>query len=297
MVFRGYTIDNIAGYRKYFDIEELLRALDGQVVFAHWINEAMESSELEETTASFLASIREAFRSWSLSEENESVQDAKDWKCLVENLDAAWIKKIDAIEPKKAGKERKCFHNMVYLIVLLFKLANRQMEESDTEVVCDFLCQNFAYGEKEGQARIFLHNVKGKDGAWYLQNGTKVIRKHKAEEGRLSFAKDLVQSSVDRHMGSLGVTKEGTVWNASAFVLPKLQKKAVKACISHGHYVILLEDGSIVHNLIEAETPYEAVVDVALSGTHLVWKLADDGIISSEKGSLRQLHSVDEAFL
>lgn len=267
MVIHGCTVDNnLPAFRKAFYLPDILTELDNQFAIWRWAGGMRDLPHLPQNTkdrfSRLLAAMKDFFR-----EEKYGT----DWKAALITgfaCNAELQKQILNSQEKIDSRKESQFYCLSYIVLELMEIADYMATEQDVNIFQEYLQkQGYLSGPPSGlahqQLRIKLNNGQKPQ----LYCGNQIVAD--LPDGRKNFA----TAAEDPAAGYLGITKDGKLVNGSAFIIPEPKKRPVKVLLNPMYYVILLEDGSLMHNLrFCTELPSVPVCDVALSKDQIRWK-------------------------
>jgi len=246
---------NLAAFRSAFDIPALLRQLKDPLAHYLWLNEMSQQSYLPEKTLERLEKAGKALGVLCF-EESAPVP-----VLTQENDPALYAQLLQWQEDIKQDQKKKYQAVGVWLLSLM-AVADRTASEEDTDALLHFLSE-------EGYLAFRLElRLNGKKQPLLYYRDKLVTALPAGEECRRY---GWVTGVTDPESGGLGITREGKLDNRSAFPIPTPEKRPVKVLLSRMCYVILLEDGSLLHNLRFSPLPERGVKDVKLVRDRISW--------------------------
>lgn len=270
MLINGYTVDrSLPAFRKLFFLPDILKELDKEVVILKWANDMRSLPHPPQATKDRLDKLVSA-----LNDFFDAEKCGGNWK-----IDqATYFAHNAGLQKKLLDWEQKADHKMkaryacaAYIILELMEIAEYTATEQDASDCLEYLQeQNFFPVRHPDPAhhtlKIKLHN--GKNPKLYYEGQIVADLPEAKNYPSRGFA------TVAEHpaTGYVGITKDGNLVNCSAFVIPPLKMRPVKVLLNQLYYVILQEDGSLIHNLrFCAELPTVPVRDVILNKDQVQW--------------------------
>ena len=269
MLINGYTVDkNLPAFRKAFFLPDILSELDHQFAFWKWASDMCDLPHLPQNAKDRLSILRGALREFFAG--NHSNNWKLDQASYFER-NAGLQKQILTWETKVDNKMKPRFRCVGYIILELMEIAEYAATEQDISTFLEYL-QKHGYlsvdhpTPERNQLRIKL--CDGKKTKLYY--GDQIITD--LPEAKNYPSKGFATVAEHPITGYLGITKDGTLINCSAFAIPALKKRPVKVLLNQLCYVVLQEDGSLLHNLrFCAELPSVPVRDVILNKDQIQW--------------------------
>lgn len=269
MLIKGYTVDkNLPAFRKAFFLPDILSELEQQFAFWKWASDMCDLPYLPQNVKDRLSMLLSALGEF-FSENHSNAWNLEQASYFSHNVGLQ--KQILIWETKLDNKMNPRFRCVGYIILELMEIAEYTATEQDISTFLEYL-QKYGYlsvdrpAPERHQLRIELcDEITPK-----LYYGNRIITD-------LPSAKNFLLkgfATVAEHptTGYLGITKDGALINRSAFVIPTLEKRPVKVLMNQMCYVILQEDGSLVHNLhFCTEIPTIPVCDVTLDKDQIQW--------------------------
>ncbi len=252
MLFNGYTISTVKTYRDYFNLAELIDAVDKGMVFRLWIEDALERYN-EETE--LLTLIRDTY----FCLDDDGMKFRRD--LLKDELRLAADKELAKSigELVYSGRENIALENYCALLCMLLRLYGGRLARLDRELLIGHITAEYA-PEKAGLS-VRIHN----DGSAWLYQANVVLGALPMDERIRSRYKDAVSASIDQDSGFLAFTANGALINGSALQIPKPSKRIVKVLLYKRHYALLFEDGTVQHNWKSFKSTEKFANDISIS--------------------------------
>lgn len=269
MLIKGYTVDkNLPAFRKAFFLPDILSELDHQFALWKWASDMCDLPHLPQNTrdrlSKLLAAMRDFFAgshssNWKIDQVSYFEHNAELQKRLLN-----WEQKVE-------NKMKARFQCVSYIILELMEIAEYTATEQDASTFLEYL-------QKQGYCSVYhpdpvyhLLKVKLRDGKNpKLYYGEQIVTE--LPEAKNYPTRGFATVAEHPSTGYLGITKDGNLVNCSAFVIPSLKKRPVKVLLNQLYYVVLQEDGSLIHNLrFCAELPSVPVRDVVLNKDQIQW--------------------------
>ena len=270
MLIHGYTVDkNLPAFRKAFFLPDILTELDNQFAIWKWVSDMCDLPHLPQTIKDRFSRLLAALSDFFGQEEYRS-----DWKidqtvCFEHN--AELHKQLLDCEKKINHEMKTKFQCVSYIILELLEIADYTATEQDLSIFLEYL-QKQGYlsdcpsNPARQQLRIELHN--GKDPKLYY--GDQLVAA--LPDAKNYPLRGFATVAENPASGYLGITVDGHLVNGSAFEIEDTKKRPVKVLLNQMFYVILQEDGSLVHNLrFCTELPSVPVRDVTLNQEDIRW--------------------------
>ena len=244
MKIDGYNVDSPGSFRKHFSLPALLNFLEQPVVFKAWMK-AMADSCTEPSTQKLLQQLEAAYHCRCSGEDNPDAPD-------LEELPGS------ASENQRLfPAEIACFQNDCYIISLLLEIGQHTVTESDIQAVHAVLRPR----------RLWMRISPGKPPV--LCCGEREIEPLPQPQSLPAFP-ELVSAAQDPDTGFLGITAGGSLVNGSALHVPPVEGKVVKALLRHDRFALLLEDGTVVHNLVPETALPSKAENIRLTESELI---------------------------
>lgn len=263
MKLQGYNVDkNLPAFRKWFALSDILEALDHQfAVIWDWINGMCDLPHLPEAAEQF-ARVREAMNLYygdcsGLDTEMFRISDSACNEALVQQMNQ-WSENV---KPEMLPK----YQTMCFVLHGLMDLAEYSSGKEDWEKIREFLEEQELFKKKCLSIRM---NGKNNPGLYY---GNTLVTGLPGADREKNRQFGVITMSAHPDTGYLGISKDGRLINGSAFLISSLEKRPVKVLSNQMCYVILLEDGTLVHNLRFSKLPEGPVRDVKLVRDQLSW--------------------------
>lgn len=263
MIFDGFLVDNIWGFRQHFSVKGLLEAINNPFILSNWFDTITKSGSLEECDEKLIEDAKCDFDAliknkrclhWPKLEIICTNNDELMKKMLV------WDKNVD---PEQTNQYRN--FSALFLRFLTIGKYTMDGNEEEEKILFNYLIE-------EGYIKTAVLQLKQisreKVGLYY---GEKLVTETKCNQGLLQ-SKNLIFEAEHPDTGYIGIDKEGNLVNKSAFHIQDIGKKAVKAVLNSVSYAILLEDGQVIHNLKYSDLPEAPVKNIDLQGEQLVWQ-------------------------
>jgi len=260
-------VDSIGSFREHFSMKELLDAIDMQIVFANWIEDIKNTGGLSEVENEIISMIRKYFFFMIEIEPELSEKEFPEESADKRNL--SLVQKFRQWENNVDESQLPKYYSFEKLLFLLLQLGDYAASYEDEEIIYDYILR-LGVIKKE---RLEIRHVGANRKALYY--GEKLVMKIPDVDSKFFKRQELVYVASHPDTGYIGINKEGVVVNRSAFMIDKLERKAVKVCMNQIAYVILLENGELVHNLQFSELPKAPVKNVELHGQQLLWQLME----------------------
>lgn len=266
MQINGETVDrNLPAFRKAFFLPDILYELDGQFALWKWASDMCDLPHLPQKTKERFSVLRDALKEffagncsnrWKIDQASYFEHNGRLQKQLLN-----W-------EPKVEKRMTPQFRCVGYIILELMEIAEYTAKDEDISTFTEYLKRDILPAQLSDPVRPQL-KVKLRDGKNpKLYYGEQIVSDlPDAKKYRSS-----VFATVAEHpsTGYLAITKDGKLINCSAFEIPALKKRPVKVLLNQLCYVILQEDGSLIHNLrFCPELPTVPVRDVVLDKDQL----------------------------
>ena len=267
MQFNGFLVDNIGSFRKYFSLKDLLESLDIQVVFLNWLETMLKSGGLDTHTEASIQHIQKAFFCWIKDLEDSNINQIILSK--KETQKTSFESMVFRLEKEIIEEKKYSYWTLCFILCELLEISEYKMTEEDEELIYNFFV-------KQGLLTkdiLKIHVKKNREVILLFKDN--IIAEFLPVNTKLYEEKNIIIVSEHPDCGYLGITKEGKLYNASAYQVPEIQKKAVKVCMNQGGYIILLEDGSIVHNFRFSNLPIVPMKNIDLYGEQILWELMD----------------------
>lgn len=268
MQFDGFSVDHIGSFRQHFLVADLLEAIDIQIVFANWINSILKSGGLDMATIGLIREVQDYFDFWTKRADDGGLAETMDlsrWQ----DRNADLCRKFMQWESKIGENNRSAYHSFCMMFCLLLEVGEYSVSSEEEEIIYSFLIR------QELVARDLLKVYVMGQNRVSLFCGEQFVTDIPLAKSVFYRENNLVSVAENQDTGYLGITAEGDLLNGSAFELPEIGSKVVKTCINQGAYAILLEDGSIVHNLRDSILPEAPVKNIDLFGEQLSWQLME----------------------
>ena len=166
---------------------------------------------------------------------------------------------------------KKQFQCLSYIILELMEIADYTATEQDLSIFLEYL-QKRGYltvcpsAPAHQQLIIKLYNGKKPQ----LYYGDQIVTD--LPDAKNYSSREFVTVAEHPAVGYLGITKDGKLVNGSAFIIADTKKRPVKVLLNQMYYVILQEDGTLIHNLrFCTELPSVPIRDVTLSEDRIEW--------------------------
>lgn len=269
MLINGDTVDkNLPAFRNAFFLPDILSELDLQLAFWKWASDMCDLPNLSQNTKDRLSILLDALseffaesysNNWKIDQATYFEHNAGLQKQLL-----TWEAKVD-------NKMKPRFRCVGYIILELMEIAEYTATGQDISTFLEYLQKNGYLPVDHpipGRHQLRIKLCDGKNPKLYY--GDQIITdlpdaKNYPSKGFATVAEHPIT-------GYLGITKDGTLINCSAFAIPALNKRPVKVLLNQLCYVILHEDGSLLHNLrFCAELPSVPVRDVVLNKDQIQW--------------------------
>lgn len=264
MVFDGFSVDNIWGFKQHFSVKGLIEAIDNQFVLVNWFHIIKASGSLDDNEKELLEKIQHDYGLLSADAECTEWAQLRD----VSNANGDFAQKLLLWEKSVDSKRSRQYRNFCIMLLRFLALGNHTIGgDSEEEIVLNYLIE-------EGYVKTALLELKRIDhekvGIYYDES---LVAEMKCEQE--SQGNELVFTAGHKDTGYIGIDKRGEIINKSAFHIPAVEGKAVKAAINQAAYVILLENGKLIHNLKFTDLPEAPVKNMELHGEQLVWQLME----------------------
>lgn len=269
MLINGYTVDkNLPAFRKAFFLPDILSELDHQFAFWKWASDMCDLPHLPQNTKDHLSKLLGALSEFFAENygNNWKIDQAT---CFEHNVGLQ--KQLLTWEAKVDNSMKLRFQCLGYIILELMEIAEHTATEQDISTFLEYLQkQGFLPAHHSGPVRHKL-TLKLRDGKNpKLYYGEQVVTE--LPETKNYPTKGFATVAEHPSTGYLGITKDGNLINCSAFVIPALKKRPVKVLMNQMCYVVLQEDGLLVHNLrFFTELPTVPVRDVSLDKDQIQW--------------------------
>lgn len=261
MIINGCTVDkNLPAFRKAFFLPDLLHELDYQFAIWKWIGDMCELPHLSQNTKERFAEIKNAMRDFfENAKGNDWTIDATSYSETRGGFMNHLRKWNQRIKPEMNVQ----FQSLCYIILELMAVAGYSATTQDEST---FL----AYLDKHDYFLTQCLEIKLRGGKYpQLYYGDQMVTE--LPNTNRYPSRGLATMTEHPNVGFLGITEDGYLVNCSAFMIPALKKRPVKVLMNQMNYVILLEDGSLVHNLRFCEVPSVPVRDISLDRDHMYW--------------------------
>ena len=270
MLINGYTVDkNLPAFRKAFFLPDILKELDKRFAIWKWADDMRSLPHLPLETKERLDRLFSALKDFFDEEKCEGNWKINQESCFEHN--AGLQKKLLSLEPKVENKMKARFQCAGYIILELMAIAEYSATETDTSIILEYL-QNQGFfpvhqpDPERHQLKIKLRDEKNPK----LYYGEQIVTD--LPESKNYPSRGFATVAEHPSTGYLAITKDGNLVNCSAFVIPALKKRPVKVLLNQLCYVVLQEDGSLIHNLrFCAELPSVPVRDVVLNKDQIQW--------------------------
>lgn len=266
MVFDGFSVDTIWGFRQHFSVKDLIEAIDNRFILANWFYHIHESGSLEEEQKELIVKIQGEFQALDTGEK------CNEWP-KIESLSLnnhEFVYRLLSWEKSVVSRQMEQYRHFCILFLYFLELGDYVISwaSEEEEIVYHYLV-------KEGYIKTALLELKRIDyktaGIYYKSTLVSEI-KCEQESGQ---NETIVVKAKHPDTGYIGIDRKGKVINKSAFPISMIEGKAVKVVLNQSAYAILLDDGSLVHNLRFSDLPKAPVKDIELNGEQLMWKLME----------------------
>lgn len=269
MLINGYTVDkNLPAFRKAFLLSDILNELDHQFAFWKWASDMCDLPHLPQNTRDRLSQLLAAMRDFFAGNRNSNWKIDQDsyFECntgLQKKL-LNWGQKVD-------DKTKARFLCVAYIILELMEIAEYTATEQDESIFLEYLQKQGYFPISHPDSAHHLLTLKLRDGKNpKLYYGEQIVTD--LPEVKNYPSKGFATVAEHPATGYVGITKDGNLVNCSAFVIPPLKKRPVKVMLNQLCYVVLQEDGSLIHNLrFCAELPNVPVRDIILNKDQVQW--------------------------
>lgn len=267
MRLNGYSIENLWGFRQHFSVEDLIEAINNRFVLAKWFSHILDSGNLGDDEISEIKLIRRYFE--RLIYEDRKIES---WSYLykISQANSSLAKMLNNQEKRVKKEKISEYRNFCALLLYFLKLARYVISphSDDEEVVHLYISREF-FG---CSAALELRKTAVGE-AMLFCDGCAVCEM--TFDPKLIADTDPVYVAFHPDTGCIGIDREGSIINRSAFDIPDLEQKAVKVAISQCGFAILTESGSIVHNLRFSLLPKIPVKNVDLIGEQVLFLQMD----------------------
>lgn len=270
MLINGYTVDkNLPAFRKAFFLPDILNELDKRFAIWKWTDDMRSLPHLPQNTRDRLDKLFSALKdcfgeekcggNWEIDQASYFEHNTEFLKILLD-----WDRKV-----KNQMKVR--FQCVAYTILELMEIAEYTATEQDRFSFQEYLQKQGYFPISHSDPVLHKLTIKLRDGKYpKLYYGEQIVTE--LPEARNYPTKGFATVAEHPITGYLGITKDGNLINCSAFVIPALEKRPVKVLMNQMCYVILQEDGSLVHNLrFWTDIPTVPVRDVSLDKDQIQW--------------------------
>ena len=279
MTLDGIKIYDLTGFKQHFSMDELLLYMKNEVILQIWINELSGKDFLSEEEKWLMGELSSAFTCWRCEKENESIRSITGFACFDQKNNEIFAELLK--EPP--AKKQELFRNGCYIIYLLTELGKHVITKEEAADIKEFLRPMGTVEDRKNEDQAQSSHNRSKEmeqtknkylwicmdnGKPYLYCQDKMIASLPAPKGLQQFP-DLVSAAQDPYTGFLGIDTQGRLVNGSAFPIADIKRKAVKAVLNSMYYAVLLEDGSIVHNIRWETGIPERAVNIDLTGERL----------------------------
>lgn len=269
MLINGCTVDkNLPAFRKAFLLSDILNELEDQFAFWKWASDMCDLPHLDQDTRNRLSKLLDAMRDFIAGNRNSN------WKIN----QVSYFEHNTGLQQKLLNWEQKVEHKMksrfqcvAYIILELMEIAEYTATEQDASIFLEYLQEQGYFPISPPDPARHMLTLKLSDGKKpKLYYGDQIITD--LPEAKNYPSKEFATVVEHPSTGYLGITKDGSLVNCSAFVIPASKKRPVKVLLNQLCYVVLQEDGSLLHNLrFCAELPSVPVRDVVLNKDQIEW--------------------------
>lgn len=269
MLINGYTVDkNLPAFRKAFLLTDILNELEHQFAFWKWASDMCDLPHLPQNTRDRLSKLLDAMRDFFAGNRNSNWEI--DQVSYFER-NTGLQKKLLNWEQKIENKMKARFQCVAYIILELMEIAEYTATEQDASIFLEYLQKQGYFPISRPDPARHMLTLKLSDGKkTKLYYGEQIVTD--LPEAKNYPTKGFATVAECSATGYLGITKDGNLVNCSAFVIPALKKRPVKVLLNQLYYVVLQEDGSLIHNLrFCAELPSVPVRDVTLNKDQIQW--------------------------
>ena len=264
MKLDGFSVDSISSFCQHFYLPDLLEAIDSQVIFSKWLNDVLTLGSVEESAAEKIRQLKRVFEMWMYG-----ADDGQTGLPGLESGKLAWndgiMRQFELWKREVAEVNAVRYDHLCFILAILFEIGKYQPDEEDGPVIYDFLKRQHILKEKKLSLRV------AKNGKVHLYYGDDLVTELPAADASWEKEMQIISMAQHAHTGYLAITQSGELVNGSAFDIAAPIGRAVKVQINQIAYAVLLEDGSIIHNLKFAEIPAYPVKNISLYGEQLSW--------------------------
>lgn len=260
MKLKNTTILNIDAFRRNFSLEELIDLVNSETALRLWISQQKELPYPEEERE-LLRALETSITCWCSETENEAMTRNSAPSYLIKENKTAFELLLSKIP---AGSE-KLYWNGCYLFFLLVELGRHVLTPSETAELNHFL---------SGKFTLLRIGFSG---------GVPVLLCRARQMCPLSVPRTIsgfpamVTTEWHETSGFLGVDDKGRLVNGSRFHIAVPEKSVVKTQLNAMFYALLLEDGSVLHNLARGVPKALRAADISLNGEQLSYTSLEHG--------------------
>lgn len=234
MYIDGYCVDSLDSFRMHFSLLALLEYLDQPVIFKKWMQVLPNSGGMDESVCAHLRNLDTAFSCWCSEVENPEIESLDCFTSKFSENSRFFQEFLDHFPIKNSP----FLLNGCYILHLLLEIAEQTVGDEEAAAVSSFFLS------KTDSLWICVHS----DGPPVLHRGSREIEALPVPEDLPQF-ETLISAAQDADTGFLGIARDGSLINGSALWVPTPEKKVVKVLLSQNLYALLLEDGTVQHNL------------------------------------------------
>lgn len=270
MLINGYTVDkNLPAFRKAFLLSDILKELDKRFAIWKWADDMRSLLYLPQKTKERFDRLFSALEDFFGEE-----KCGGNWKINQVSYfeyNAGLQKNLLSWEQKVENKMKARFQCAGYIILELMEIAEYSATEKDTSIILEYLQKQGYFPISNPDPVRHMLTLKLRDGKNpKLYYGEQIVTD--LPEAKNYPSRGFATVAEHPATGYVGITKDGNLVNCSAFIIPPLKKRPVKVSLNQLCYVILQEDGTLIHNLrFCAELPSVPIRDVVLNNDRIQW--------------------------
>lgn len=236
MKLNNTTILNIEGLRKNFNINEIIELVDTGTVLLIWLKHQKAVPMADEKKK--IIDLLEQMIECRLNEnQNKKMESKISFSCTIADNQLKLQKLLCDLSDTLAIKYR----DQCTILFMIAELADYTLSDSECSSIRHHLMDAL-------QTEQTILNVEEKYGKPRLMlNGTKIsdLLPGKTIKG----FPEMITTAQNSYSGFIGIDYNGCLVNGSRFEIKRIERKAVKVAINSLYYVILLDNGEIVHNM------------------------------------------------
>lgn len=264
MKLDGFSVDSISSFCRHFYLPDLLEAIDTQVVFSKWLHDILAVGNVEQTMVTQIKKLEDVFEAW-ISGSYGSKFSIFDGVCRKQLYDGGMSRQYELWKNEVDKENVIRYQHICFILSALFEIGQYSVNEEDKQIIYAFLRQQNLLKKQ----KLSLHLTGSRKVNLYF--GNDLITQLPVVDATWTKSKHIISMEQHPDTGYLAITQTGELVNGSAFTIALPVYKTVKVQINQIAYAVLLEDGSILHNLKFSETPDYPVKNISLQGEQLSW--------------------------